>query len=115
MLLSLYATTVWPFVLTLGNGFKGLAVCVCVLEKLLGLRCSMKICSEQPPWARRGWIRGKLFGGRGHNPICLFTLQQSQIRTIDTLGLVLESKYGSRRERGDEKRRTIYCRGVLRE
>ncbi len=72
---------------------------VCVLVKLPGLRCSMKICSEQPLSARRGWIRGKLFGGRGHNPICLFTLQQSQIRTIDTLGLVLESKYGSQRER----------------
>lgn len=80
-----------------------LCVCVhvCVLEKLPGLRCSMKICSEQPLSARRGRIRGKLFGGgRGHNPICLFTLQQSQIRTIDTLGLVLESKYGSYRERG---------------
>jgi len=84
----------------------------------------MKICSEQPLSARRGWIRGKLFGGRGHNPICLFTLQQSQIRTIDTLGLVLESKYGSRREgeetrgderRGEEGRRTIYCSEVLQE
>lgn len=48
--------------------------------------------------AQRRRIRGKLFGGdEGRNPICLFTLEQSQIRTIDTLGLVLESKYGSRR------------------
>lgn len=51
--------------------------------------------------AGQRWIRGKLFGGRGHNPICLFTLQQSQIRTIDTLGLVLESKYGNQRGRGE--------------
>lgn len=69
MLLSLYATTVWPFVLTLGNGFKGLTVCVCVhvcvLEELPGLRCSMKICSEQPLSARRGWIRGKAIWGTG--------------------------------------------------
>lgn len=44
-----------------------LCVCVhvCVLEKLPGLRCSMKICSEQPMSARRGRIRGKLFGGGG--------------------------------------------------
>lgn len=42
-------------------------------------------------------MRGKLFGDEGHNPICLFTLERSQIRTIDTLGLVLQSKYGSRR------------------
>jgi len=52
--------------------------------------------------------KGKAIWGTGHNPICLFTLQQSQIRTIDTLGLVLESKYGSRREgeetRGGERR-----------
>jgi len=33
----------------------------------------------------------------------LFTLQQSQIRTIDTLGLVLESKYGSWREGREEE------------
>lgn len=77
-----------------------MCVHVCVLEKQPGLRCSMKICSEQPLSARRGWIRGKLFGGWGHNPICLFTLQQSQIRTIDTLGLVLESKYEREEGRG---------------
>lgn len=50
--------------------------------------------------AQRRRIRGKLFGDEGHNPICLFTLERSQIRTIDTLGLVLESKYGSRRGGG---------------
>lgn len=65
----------------------------------------MKMCSEQPLRARRGRIRGKLFGGWGHNPICLFTLQQSQIRTIDTLGPVLVSKYGSRAEEGERRGR----------
>lgn len=29
-------------------------VCVCVIEKLHGLRCSMKICSEQPPPGQAG-------------------------------------------------------------
>lgn len=54
----------WPWEMVLKVS---LCVCVhvCVLEKLPGLRCSMKICSEQPLSARRGRIRGKLFGGGG--------------------------------------------------
>lgn len=66
--------------------------------------------------AQRRRIRGKLFGDEGHNPICLFTLERSQIRTIDTLGLVLESKYGSRRgggSHGEGGGPTVYRVGEL--
>lgn len=66
MLLSLYATTVWPFVLTLGNGFKGLAECAS--EKSPGLRCSMEMCSEQPLWAR--WRQIRLGVGVAGRAIC---------------------------------------------
>lgn len=87
----------WPWEMVLK-----VSQCVCA-EKTPGLRCSMKTCGEQPLQARQGRIRGEAICGKGgHNPICLFTLQQRQIRTIDTLGVILQSKYGSRRKRRSE-------------
>lgn len=80
-----------------------------VFEKWPELRCSVKICGKQPRVGRAEVDKRRAICGTGaQSNLFVHTPAEPDQNKIDTLGLVLECKYGG----GGG---TIYCREVLQE